>query len=132
VSSPGDGPPEGDRPEDRLEDRPEDGPESLSLDERSLHEYFARRLPARLGEIEEGWRQVRETAWSEEPVKTFHRLVHSLAGAGTTFGFAAVTETARALEVRLKAVLRGVEPHPDDAAVENLLEELRSAARPAP
>jgi chemotaxis protein histidine kinase CheA len=128
VSSPGDGPPEGDRPEDRLED----GPESLSLDERSLHEYFARRLPARLQEVEEGWRQVREAAWSEEPVKTFHRLAHSLAGAGTTFGFAAVTEAARALEVRLKAVLRGVEPHPDDAAVENLLEELRSAARPAP
>jgi HPt (histidine-containing phosphotransfer) domain-containing protein len=128
VSSSGDGGPEEDRPEDRLEDRPE----SLSLDERSLHEYFARRLPARLQEIEAGWRQVRETAWSEEPVKTFHRLVHSLAGAGTTFGFAAVTEAARALEIRLKAVVRGLEPHPDDATVEGLLEGLRAAARPAP
>lgn len=104
----------------------EDGAESLALDERSIHEYFAGRLPGRLREVEEGWRQVRETAWNEEAVKTFHRLAHSLAGAGATFGFEAVGEAARALELRLKPALQG--PPLDDKVVEDLLKELRRAA----
>jgi HPt (histidine-containing phosphotransfer) domain-containing protein len=108
----------------------EDSAESLALDERSIREYFAGRLPGRLQEIEEGWRQVRETAWNEEAVKTFHRLAHSLAGAGATFGFASVSEAARALELRLKPALQGLEPRPGDTEVEDLLADLRRAATP--
>jgi len=108
----------------------EDGTDTLSLDERSLHEYFAGRLPGRLQEIDEGWHQVRETAWEDEAVKTFHRLVHSLAGAGTTFGFAAVSTAARALEIRLKPLVQGTGPRPADQEVEDLLASLRRAASP--
>lgn len=104
-----------------------DGP---ALDESSLHAYFAQRLPERLREVEEGWHRVRETAWSEEAVKTFHRLAHSLAGAGATFGFGAVTDAARALEIRLKAVVQGAAPPLDDSVVEGLLDGLRRAAGP--
>jgi chemotaxis protein histidine kinase CheA len=101
------------------------------LDPDRLQEYFAGRLPGRLREIEEAWQRVRETAWSDgEALKTFHRLTHSLAGAGTTFGFDAVSDTARALERRLKAVLQGAEPPLDPAAVEDLLSSLRRAAAP--
>jgi HPt (histidine-containing phosphotransfer) domain-containing protein len=99
----------------------------------SLQEYFAGRLPERLQEIEEAWRRVRETAWSAEEVKTFHRLAHSLAGAGATFGFAAVTAAARDLERRLKAVLHGQEPPEPQipaAEVDALLAALRRAASP--
>ena len=100
------------------------------LDPDRLQEYFAGRLPERLREIEEAWQRVRETAWSSEALKDFHRLTHSLAGAGTTFGFAAVSDASRALEKRLKAVLQGAEPPLDPAAVEDLLSSLRRAAAP--
>jgi chemotaxis protein histidine kinase CheA len=103
---------------------------SSELDPEQLQEYFAGRLPDRLREIEEAWRNVRETAWSGDALKTFHRLVHSLAGAGTTFGFGAVSDASRALERRLKAVLQGAEPPLDPAAVEDLLSSLRQAASP--
>jgi chemotaxis protein histidine kinase CheA len=101
--------------------------EGLSPEPDALREYFAGRLPQRLHEIEEAWQSVRETAWSAAELKTFHRLTHSLAGAGATFGFAAVTEAARLLERRLKAVLQG-EPPLDPAAVEALLADLRASA----
>jgi chemotaxis protein histidine kinase CheA len=74
---------------------------------------------------------VRETAWSEESVKTLHRLAHSLAGAGATFGFLTVTEAARDLEKPLKAVVQNAAPHPDDSVIEGLLDGLRRAAKPA-
>ena len=105
-----------------------EGDSNAAIDPQSLFQYFAGRLPDRLREIEEAWRQVRETAWGEDAVKTFHRLAHSLAGAGSTFGFAAVTEAGRALEQRLKAVLHGGEPPLDAATVESLLDSLRRAA----
>jgi HPt (histidine-containing phosphotransfer) domain-containing protein len=99
----------------------------------SLREYFAGRLPERLQEIEEAWRRVRETAWGTEEVKVFHRLAHSLAGAGGTFGFAAVTDASRALERRLKPALQkeeSPEPQIPAAEVEALLAALRRAASP--
>lgn len=109
-------------------------PDHLLPELGSLHEYFAGRLPARLQEIEETWRRVQESAWSAEEVKTFHRLAHSLAGAGATFGFAAVTDASRTLERRLKAVLQAGAPPGappmDSAEVEALLTAVRRAASP--
>jgi chemotaxis protein histidine kinase CheA len=105
-----------------------EGDSNAAIDPQSLYNYFAGRLPERLREIEEAWRQVREAAWGEDALKTFHRLAHSLAGAGATFGFAAVSETGRALEQRLKAVLHKSEPPLDPATVESLLDALRRAA----
>jgi chemotaxis protein histidine kinase CheA len=95
-----------------------------------LQEYFAGRLPERLREIDEAWQRVRETTWSGEALKSFHRLTHSLAGAGATFGFDGVSDASRSLERRLKAVLQGAEPPLDPAAVEDLLASLRQAASP--
>ena len=95
----------------------------------SLRSYFAARLPERLREIEEAWEQTRAAGWTEEEARTFHRLAHSLAGAGATFGFPAVTDAARRLEQRLKPVALGTAPPPDDAQVSELLAGLRRAGR---
>ena len=97
---------------------------------RDLREYFSERLPHRFHEVEDAWRDVRESGWGPEPVRRFHRLAHSLAGTGSTFGFPAVSEAARRLEVLLQGTAEGVAPPPDAGRVEELLGELRRATSP--
>lgn len=101
----------------------------LELGSASLRDYFAARLPERLREVEEAWEQARASGWQPEEARTFHRLAHSLAGAGATFGFPAVTEAARLLEQRLKPVVQGTTPPPDDETVAVLLAGLQRASR---
>lgn len=99
--------------------------ESLAPEE--LQQYFATRLPDRLAEIEEACHAAREAGWTGEPLKTFHRLVHSLAGAGATFGFPEVSDLARNLEGLLNAFLKkGTPPEgPEIRRAEGLLAWLR-------
>jgi DNA-binding response OmpR family regulator/HPt (histidine-containing phosphotransfer) domain-containing protein len=106
--------------------------EGLELGSAPLRDYFAGRLPERLREVEEAWEQARASDWQPEEARTFHRLSHSLAGAGATFGFPAVTEAARLLEQRLKPVVQGTAAPPDDDAVAGLLAGLRRASRQPP
>jgi diguanylate cyclase (GGDEF)-like protein len=103
--------------------------EGLELGSASLRDYFAARLPERLREVEDAWDQARASGWQPEEARTFHRLAHSLAGAGATFGFPAVTEAARLLEQRLKPVAQGSSPPPGDDAVAELLTGLHRASR---
>lgn len=98
------------------------------LEDEELRRYFAGRLPARLTELEDAAAAAREAGWAAEPLRLFHRLAHSLVGAGTTFGFPAVTEHARTLERLLKAHLEGGPP-PAAAAVAEILGRLRTAAK---
>ena len=99
---------------------------------RDLREYFSERLPHRLREVEDAWRDVRESGWGPEPVKRLHRLAHSLAGTGSTFGFPAVSEAARRLEILLQGTVEGTAPPPSPERVENLLGELREASELSP
>jgi periplasmic divalent cation tolerance protein len=95
-----------------------------------LREYFAGRLPERLAEIEEACRAARDAGFAGEPLRTFHRLVHSLAGAGGTFGFPEVSEASRGLERLLKACL-GSEAPPGEieiGEIEGFLTRLRAIA----
>ncbi len=93
-----------------------------------LRRYFAGRLPARLAELEEACTNARDAGWAAEPLRHFHRLVHSLVGVGATFGFPAVTEHARTLERLLKARLEGGPP-PPEGEIGDLLGRLRAAAQ---
>lgn len=93
-----------------------------------LRRYFAGRLPARLAELEAARAAARDTGWTAEPLRYFHRLAHSLVGSGATFGFPEVTEHARPLERLLKRCLEGGEGV-EDERVEEMLERLRAAAR---
>lgn len=94
----------------------------------ALRQHFAGRLPERLREIEEAWRNARTAGWRAEEAKTAHRLAHSLVGAGATFGFPAVTTAARLLEQRFKPVALGSGPPPDDRTVIELLTGIHRAA----
>lgn len=92
-----------------------------------MQRYFAGRLPARIAEVEAARDAARGAGWAGEPLRTFHRLSHSLAGAGATFGFPAVSDLAGRLERRLKAVLAGGPPPTDAevAKIDDLLARLR-------
>lgn len=97
---------------------------------RDLREYFSERLPHRLREVEDAWREIRETGWNPEPVRRLHRLAHSLTGTGSTFGFPVVSEAARRLETLLQGTAEGTAPPPSPERVEELLGELRRASEP--
>ncbi len=70
---------------------------------RKLQTRFAAGLPARIDEIEVAWGAARESAPEDPSRDTLHRLMHNLAGASGSFGFVAVGERARLLEVMLKS-----------------------------
>ncbi len=92
-----------------------------------MKSYFAGRLPARIAEVEAARDAARGAGWAGEPLRTFHRLAHSLAGAGATFGFPEVSDLAGRLERRLKALLAGGPPPTDayHAEIDDLLAQLR-------
>jgi diguanylate cyclase (GGDEF)-like protein len=76
---------------------------SLEEQLRAIREGFAQDLPRRLQAIESSWLSLTTSGWNTETLGEVHRLVHNLTGAGKTFGFGDISETARAFEVLLKA-----------------------------
>jgi HPt (histidine-containing phosphotransfer) domain-containing protein len=97
------------------------------VDEGELKRYFAGRLPLRVAEVEAARDAARGAGWKGEPLATFHRLAHSLAGAGATFGFPEVTEISHRLESLLKRALAEGAP-PAEGRVDGLLFHLRELA----
>jgi len=81
---------------------------------RALSDGYARKLPEKLAQIGALWMVVRDEApssWPVDALSNLHRMVHSLAGSGTTFGFAEVSKYARRAEIVLKPLaLAGVAP----------------------
>jgi len=94
------------------------------MEEGELRHYFAGRLPDRLAEVERARDAARAAGWTGDPLRAFHRLTHSLAGAGATFGFPEVSDLARRLESLLENALREGKP-PEEAEVNGFLEGLR-------
>jgi HPt (histidine-containing phosphotransfer) domain-containing protein len=97
-----------------------------AFDDEDLRSYFASRLPARISEIVAARAAAHDAGWTGEPLSTFHRLVHSLTGAGATFGFAEISATSRQLETLLREALGGTRPPEDE--VEELLSRLHDLA----
>lgn len=104
---------------------PEDYQQQLA----ALRQEYIRRLPVKLGEIESGWNSLWRLRWDAETLRSLHRRAHSLVGSGATFGFPALSETARTLE-RIFKDLMGRADKPDHslaAGIEKLIMELRQA-----
>lgn len=62
-------------------------------------------LPQRLVQIESLWRQVLSGEAPAEALASLERCAHSLAGSGATFGFAALGDAARVLELAISPLL---------------------------
>ena len=82
-------------------------------------------LPARAASLRSAWMQTQSSDWAQPPLQELHRLAHSLAGSGATFGFADLSASARALEIPLKALLQDAST--DRSAMPELFEALMAA-----
>ena len=73
----------------------------------ALRGTFESGLPQRLEAIEGAWTDVEAGAWTGDAMLPLYRIVHSLAGAGATFGFADLGGRAQALCDELRLYLDG-------------------------
>lgn len=88
----------------------------------ALRENFIAKLPERLAALEAGLETWRASG-DEAALSEFHRIAHSLTGAGATFGCELLSTAARALERQLVSV----DSARDVEALEALLEAVRRA-----
>jgi diguanylate cyclase (GGDEF)-like protein len=97
---------------------------------RALRETYAVQLPGKLEEIDTHWQMLSGGEWDSATAEVLHRLTHSLAGSGSTFGFPELGEVSRSIEQLLKACLQeGLAPEKEQSTrIEALLSELRRAA----
>lgn len=94
-----------------------------------LQLIFQQQLPGRLDELRQCWQQLMES-WNSEELGRLHRICHSLAGSGGSFGAYQLGQAARALEQRLKAQLaEGERPDANTMRqLQQLLDELCKCA----
>ncbi len=81
-------------------------PELQAKLDRLLNRYCAQ-LPSRQKEIDGLWQSVCQQQKMGDEGRELHRLVHSLAGSGASFGFAALSEAAKSFELLLKECCDG-------------------------
>jgi HPt (histidine-containing phosphotransfer) domain-containing protein len=86
---------------------------------------YVAELPARAMSLRSAWMLTQAEDWAQPPLRELHRLAHSLAGSGATFGYADLSAHAHALELPLKALLE--DPSVDRSALPNLFEALMAA-----
>lgn len=70
-----------------------------------MGKVFLGRLPVRFEKMNEALAQCRADLAGDAGWTELHRLLHSLGGAAGTFGFDALGQQARALELRVAQVL---------------------------
>ncbi len=97
---------------------------------RALHEDYAEKLPAKIAELYACWGEL-SADWQLESLSSFHRLAHTLAGSGATFGFEHVSHSARALEQTLKALVKNESGLNEQTSktIERQLKELQHTAQ---
>jgi diguanylate cyclase (GGDEF)-like protein len=88
----------------------------------AMRDKFHSSLADRLVDIDQAWQGACDG--DEEARITLHRLAHSLAGSGATFGLAKVSEVSKALERALETVTAGAQIA-GSAEVKDLLDEAR-------
>ena len=77
-----------------------------------LRRAYGARLEVKIAAIEAAWAHYLEAPVGTEKAEALvvsHRLTHSLAGSGATFGFPLISQYARRAEIQLKAILQTLE-----------------------
>ncbi|NJL32620.1 MAG: diguanylate cyclase [Chloroflexaceae bacterium] len=79
--------------------------EHLRAQFRQLRHRYLQQLPETMESIGLLWALISEQQWSRETVQTLIYKLHSLSGTGATFGLTTLSQSARAFEVYLQAML---------------------------
>lgn len=66
---------------------------------KALRANYIEQLPAKINDIEQRWQAYCVAGGITDESRELLRLIHSLAGSGASFGFAAISERARELEL---------------------------------
>ncbi len=74
----------------------------------ALHEKYCRQLPDKYLEIENSWKEFQTDLNNPDFIETFYRLIHTLKGTASTFGF--VTQADICFEIQ-KSLLVVKEEH---------------------
>jgi diguanylate cyclase (GGDEF)-like protein len=69
-----------------------------------IKQAYQAELPSKTYDLKAVWKDI-QGGWGADRMQELHRLAHSLAGSGATFGFQNLSTRARALEIELKALL---------------------------
>lgn len=67
----------------------------------ALRESYAKQLPDKMTAIQTHWHLLQAT-WDWQTLEQLHRLIHSIAGSGGSFGFHVLGNQAREIEIELK------------------------------
>lgn len=67
-----------------------------------MRKRFHEHLPGRISALEHAWEELQRSGWSDTTFATFKGLLHQLSGTGASFGFHALSTTARQLEQYLE------------------------------
>lgn len=71
----------------------------------ALQAAYLNELPKKISEIEKLWLMMAGPNWQGIHAQELHRLLHSMAGSGTTFGAPEVSQLARKLEHKFKRII---------------------------
>lgn len=104
---------------------------------KQLKMEFTDKLDDRRGEIRDGWAALKDAkgqSAQQEAAQTVQLPIHYLVGAGATFGYDALSEIARPLDVWLRDIIRAKEQVTDEnlpamtAQLDTLLHAMEDAA----
>lgn len=97
------------------------------------HQYLAQ-IETKIRQIEAIWARWQDGALQPDDLYELQRIAHNLAGSGATFGLAAVSDAARALDVALQPVINRADAEEAAASlaslVNNLLDVMRNRGAP--
>ncbi|MCJ2542908.1 diguanylate cyclase [Thermostichus vulcanus] len=85
-------------------------PTQIQQQMQALRAAYAEKIGERVLQIEQSWDRLVKDDWNLETLRTLHRMVHSLAGSGATFGFTYLGTIARTLEILLTSILETGNP----------------------
>ena len=105
-------------------------PSELQAKLKLLRDSYATQLPEKIAQLDLTWKRLSQTEWDEAGFQNLYRMAHSLSGSGQTFGFSALSATARAMENFLKPIGELKQVLNDDQLeqVMRFLDELRHAS----